>query len=200
MNKQILDPFYLITDNNSLLEQLIPLGIKLVQLRIKNASAATLQQNIISAKNLCNKYNCQLIINDHWQLALEAGCDFIHLGQEDLANCDIAAIARSGIKLGVSTHSKQELQIALSLKTKGVNLAYIALGPVYETKLKKMPWPPQGIEKLTIWKKTIGNLPLVAIGGFTPQRALLALQAGADSIAVVTDISLHSDPKGRTLE
>lgn len=196
----MLDPFYLIIDNIPLLEQLAPLGIKLVQLRIKNTNKATLRESIRCAKDICKRYHCQLIINDYWQLALEEGCDFIHLGQEDLTNCEIKTLSQSNIRLGVSTHSKAELDRALSLQNLGLNLNYVALGPIYPTKLKKMDWAPQGLTKLASWKEIVGKLPLVAIGGFTPERAALALQAGADSVAVVTDISLHSNPSARAIE
>lgn len=196
----MLDPFYLIVDNSKSLEELVPLGVKLVQLRIKNSDTGLLREEIRRAKKLCRKYNCKLIINDYWQLAIEEKCKFVHLGQEDLDSCDLSALHKNGIQLGISTHSEEELQRAMQAQNINIKLLYIALGPIYATKLKKMPWAPQGLKKIVIWKNKLKTLPLVAIGGFTPARALLALKAGAESVAVVTDISLHPQPKARTLE
>lgn len=76
----------------------------------------------------------------------------------------------------------------------------MALGPVYPTLLKKMPWAPQGLEKLRKWKAMIGALPLVAIGGLTPDRLPGVFAAGADSAAVVTDIQQAPEPEQRTRE
>lgn len=190
-----LDPFYLIVDSADWIERLIPIGVKLVQLRMKDVSEDILREHIKRSKALCEKFGCQLIINDYWQIAIEEKCDFIHLGQEDLADADLASIYKAGLKLGVSTHDSAELDKALAVKPD-----YVALGPVYETILKKMKWQPQGVEKVTRWKSVVGDLPLVAIGGLTPDRAQGVLQAGADSAAVVTDIKLNENPENRVNE
>ncbi len=190
-----LHKFYLIVDSSDWLERFLPLGLKLVQLRIKDLPAEALREEIGKAKALCAAHNCQLIINDHWQLALELGCDFIHLGQEDLASADLAQIRQAGVKLGISTHDGNELAYALSLEPD-----YVALGPVYATQLKKMPWAPQGLEKLARWRQRVGDTPLVAIGGMSVERAATAYDAGADSIAVVTDVLWHQQPEQRLQE
>ncbi|WP_455479736.1 thiamine phosphate synthase [Bartonella sp. B23] len=187
-----LDPFYLIVNNADWVERLLPLGIKLVQLRIKHENQQTIRQHIKRAKNICSKFGAQLIVNDHWEIAIDEKCNFIHLGQEDLNNADLHAIRKSGIKIGLSTHDEHELDIALS-----VNPEYIALGPIYPTILKKMKWIPQGLEKIKQWRKRIGTLPLVGIGGLTPERAVDILKAGANSAAVVTDVILHEKPEER---
>jgi thiamine-phosphate pyrophosphorylase len=166
--------------------------VKLVQLRVKEAEDANLRAQVTEARDLCRRFGAQLIVNDYWRLALELGCDFVHLGQEDLALADLAAIRRGGLKLGLSTHDEAELATALA-----AGPDYIALGPVFPTLLKKMPWAPQGLEKIGLWKSKIGGLPLVAIGGLTPERAIEALRAGAQSAAVVTDITLNADPEAR---
>ncbi len=191
----LLHPFYLIVDNSQWLERFLPLGLKLVQLRIKDVDGEALRTEISKAKTLCAAYDCQLIINDHWQLALDLGCDFIHLGQEDLITADVAQIHQAGVKLGISTHDGKELAYALSL-----NPDYIALGPVYATQLKRMPWAPQGLEKLARWRQLIGDIPLVAIGGMNVERAPGAYSAGADTIAVVTDVLWHQQPEQRLQE
>ncbi|WP_375623443.1 MULTISPECIES: thiamine phosphate synthase [unclassified Bartonella] len=187
-----LDPFYLIVDNADWIERLLPLGVKLVQLRMKHENQQIICQHIKRAKNICNKLGAQLIINDHWEIAIDEKCNFIHLGQEDLSNADLHAIRKSGIKVGLSTHDEHELDTALS-----VSPEYIALGPIYPTILKKMKWMPQGLEKIKQWRKRIGALPLVGIGGLTPERAVGVLKAGANSAAVVTDIILHKKPEER---
>ena len=136
-----------------------------------------------------------LVVNDYWELAIEEGCDFVHLGQEDLDEADVSAIRAAGIRLGISTHDVVELDRALALAPD-----YVALGPVYPTILKQMKWHSQGVEKLTRWKARIGDLPLCAIGGLTPERARLAFAAGADVAAAVTDITLNPDPDARVRE
>jgi thiamine-phosphate pyrophosphorylase len=188
-----LDPFYLIVDSVDWLRRLLPCGVRLVQLRIKEASEAETREQIGAAKALCAAAGAQLIVNDYWRLAIDLGCDFIHLGQEDLAAADLPAIRRAGIKFGLSTHDEAELETALAQKPD-----YVALGPIYPTLLKKMPWAPQGLKKIGLWRQKIGALPLVAIGGLTPERGVEALRAGADSAAVVTDITLNADPEART--
>lgn len=190
-----LDPFYLIVDSAEWIERLVPLGVKLVQLRMKDSSDTELRSAIRRAKTVCETHGCQLIINDYWRVAIEEGCDFIHLGQEDLAEADIAAIRAAGIKLGLSTHDEAELETALSAAPD-----YVALGPVWPTILKKMKWAPQGLEKLREWKTRIGSLPLVAIGGINTDRIDSVFAHGADSAAVVTDITLNADPEARTRE
>ena len=187
-----LDPFYLIVDSADWIEKLIPLGVKLVQLRMKNVPLEVLHQHIQRAKLVCKQFHCQLIINDYWEAAIEEKCDFIHLGQEDLVDANVDKIKKAGLKLGVSTHDASELNKALAVKPD-----YVALGPVYQTILKKMKWQPQGLEKVTRWKKLVGDLPLVAIGGLNPERAKAVLEAGADSAAVVTDIAMNENPEDR---
>ena len=190
-----LDPFYLIVDRASWLERLLPQGVKLVQLRAKEMNEAELRKEIATARDICARHGAQLVVNDYWQLAIEEGCDFIHLGQEDLEVADLAAIRKAGLKLGISTHDEAELEIALEARPD-----YVALGPVYPTILKKMKWEPQGLERVTKWKKRVGDLPLVGIGGLTIERAPGVLRAGADSVAVVTDVLLNADPEGRARE
>ena len=187
-----LDRFYPIFDSANWIERLVPLGIKLVQLRIKDVSLDTARSHIRSAKKVCEIHGCTLIINDHWKAAIDEGCDYIHLGQEDLDDADIAAIRTAGLSLGISTHDSSELTRALLLTPD-----YIALGPIYPTILKKMKWHEQGITKLTKWRALIDKIPLIAIGGMSIERAPGALKAGADVVALVTDITLNDNPEAR---
>lgn len=187
-----LDRFYPIFDNTDWLKRLLPLGIKLVQLRIKDKSDEETRAEIIKGKALCEQFGAQLIVNDFWQIAIDEKCDFIHLGQEDLDIADIKAIRAAGIKIGLSTHDNDELDRALSYKPE-----YLALGPVYPTILKKMKWTEQGLDKVTEWKKLVGDTALVAIGGMSVERAQGAFDAGADIVSAVTDITLNDDPEAR---
>lgn len=189
-----LDPFYPIVDSSDWVERLVPLGVKLLQMRIKTiADEADLRTEIAASRAICEKHGCQLIVNDHWKLAIDEACDFVHLGQEDLEGADLDAIRRAGIRLGVSTHDGDELETALS-----ADPDYIALGPVFPTSSKSLKWAPQGVEKVTGWKRQVGALPLVAIGGITLERAGEVLQSGADSIAVISDVTRNPDPEQRT--
>ncbi|MCO6180164.1 thiamine phosphate synthase [Ciceribacter sp. RN22] len=188
-----LDPFYLIVDSTAWIGRLVPLGVKLVQLRIKDMPEAALRDEIRRARTVCAGAGCQLIVNDYWRIAIDEGCDFVHLGQEDLADADVAAIHAAGMKLGISTHDEAELETALAAQPD-----YVALGPVYPTILKQMKWAPQGLDRLSAWRKRIGTLPLVAIGGLTVERLEGVFAHGADSAAVVTDITRNPDPEART--
>ncbi len=189
----MLDPFYLIVDSVEWIARLLPCGVRLVQLRIKDRPETTIRAEIEKAKVLCAYYGAQLIVNDYWQQAIDLGCDFIHLGQGDLDTADLPAIRRAGLRLGVSTHDDAELSRALALAPD-----YIALGPIYPTILKQMAFAPQGLPRIAEWKKKIGKIPLVAIGGITLERAHAVLEAGANSAAAVTDIARNSDPEQRT--
>lgn len=188
----ILPRFYPIFDSAAWLERALPLGVKLVQLRLKEMGSAALRAEIRKGLALARQHGAALVVNDHWQIAMDEGADWLHLGQEDLDTADLAAIRRAGLKLGLSTHDHAELDRALAL-----NPDYIALGPVYPTILKQMKWDAQGVARVTEWKKLAGDVPLCAIGGLTPERGRACLDAGADTVAAVTDITLNADPEGR---
>lgn len=190
-----LDRFYPIFDDPAWLERTLPLGVKLVQLRIKDRPEAELREAVTRALALCRAAGAVLVVNDHWRIAIDAGCDWVHLGQEDLDTADVPAIRRAGLKLGISTHDRAELDRALSLSPD-----YVALGPVYPTILKKMKWERQGLGRVAEWKQLIGDLPLVAIGGLSVERAAGVIEAGADILSVVTDITLNADPEARLRE
>ncbi len=190
----MLHGFYPVLPDLGWLERLVPLGVRTVQLRLKDTEQAEIERQITASLELCAKHDCQLIVNDYWREAIALGANYLHLGQEDLASADLGAIKSAGLKLGISTHSHEELKIALNAEPD-----YVALGPVYETKLKKMKWKPQGLDRVTEWKSLI-SCPLVAIAGITVERAPDVLAAGADSLAVVTDIVSHADPEKRVVQ
>lgn len=187
-----LDRCYPIVDSTAWIERLVPLGVKLVQLRVKELPVDEVRREVAAAKALCLRAGACLIVNDHWQAALEEGCDFVHLGQTDLDTADVPALRKANIRLGISTHSHAELDRALAFDPD-----YVALGPIYPTTLKQMPWAPQGLERIAEWKRLVGSTPLVAIGGLTLERLAGVFAAGADSAAVVTDIVRHPDPEAR---
>lgn len=190
-----MERFYLITGHVGRLELLVPQGVKLVQLRIKDMPEPEIRRQIARARDICAVHRARLVVNDFWQAALDLNCSFVHLGQEDMDTADFAALRRAGVRIGLSTHDEAELDRALSFDP-----AYVALGPVYPTLLKKMKWGPQGLDRVRRWKARAGTTPLVAIGGLTPERAPGVFAAGADSVAVVTDIQHAPDPEARTRE
>ncbi len=187
-----LDRFYPIFDHSEWLRRMLPLGVKFVQLRIKDQPDAVVRDQIALSRDLCCEHGAVLVVNDYWQDAIDLGCDWIHLGQEDLDDADLKAIRKAGLKLGVSTHDDEELKRVLAMDPD-----YVALGPVYPTILKKMKWHQQGLPRVTEWKERVGNIPLVGIGGMSVERAPGVLQAGADIVSVVTDITLNTDPEAR---
>ena len=187
-----LDPFYPILPDAAWLARLASEGARFIQLRVKDAALAAVKTEIAQALKLAAAHGCQLVVNDYWREAIGLGADFVHLGQGDLAGADLGVIKATGIKLGISTHSLDELDNALA-----AGPDYIALGPIYPTKFKVMPWKPQGLARIGEWRAKI-SCPLVAIGGITLEHAPDVFAAGASSAAVVTDIVMNDDPGQRT--
>lgn len=185
--------FYPIVDSAAWVARLAPAGARLIQLRIKDRDEAAILAEVRAALAAAAAAGAQLVVNDHWRAAIEAGADFVHLGQEDLDGADLAAIRARGIRLGVSTHDHAELDRAL-----GTDPDYVALGPIYPTTLKVMRFGPQGLERIGEWRRLVGRRPLVAIGGITLERGPLCLAAGADCVSVVSDVTGHADPEART--
>ena len=186
------DRFYPVVDSVAWVARLALLGAGTIQLRAKNLGAADALQTMKDALEVIRGTNAKLVVNDYWRAAIEAGAKHLHLGQEDLAGADVGAIRAAGLSLGISTHDDAELETALH-----VNPDYVALGPIFPTTLKSMRFAPQGIPKITEWKKRIGQLPLVAIGGIKLEQASEIFAAGADSIAVVSDVTQNPEPDAR---
>ena len=187
-----LDPFYPILPDAAWVARIAGQGAKFIQLRVKQAEPAAIKTEIARALAVASAQGCQLVVNDYWREAIDLGADFVHLGQGDLAGADLDTIRSAGIKFGISTHSLAELDNALAAEPD-----YVALGPIYQTKLKVMPWQPQGLARIGEWRARIA-CPVVAIGGITLERAPEVLAAGATSAAVVTDIVMNDDPERRT--
>jgi thiamine-phosphate pyrophosphorylase len=175
--------------------RLAGVGARMIQLRVKDQDEATVRRETREALAVCAKADAVLVVNDYWRVAIDEGASWVHLGQGDLDAADIGAIRRAGLKLGVSTHDEAELIRALALEPD-----YVALGPIYPTILKAMAFAPQGLARIGEWKRRVGAIPLVAIGGLTVERAKLCLAAGADIVSVVTDITLNADPEARAKE
>jgi thiamine-phosphate pyrophosphorylase len=184
------DRFYPIVDSVAWVARLAALGVGTVQLRAKELDAEQARAVVRAALKAAG--GARLVVNDYWQAAIDEGAKHLHLGQEDLASADVAAIRRAGLTLGLSTHDDAELDTALRHDPD-----YVALGPIYPTTLKAMRFAPQGLERITLWKKRVGKIPLVAIGGITLERAAGVGAAGADSIAVVSDVTLNKNPDAR---
>jgi thiamine-phosphate pyrophosphorylase len=190
-----LDPFYPIVDSAAWVARLTGVGARLVQLRIKDRDEAWIARETREALATCAKAGAVLVVNDFWRVAIDEGAAWVHLGQADLDHADVGAIRKAGLRLGVSTHDDAELNRALRLDPD-----YVALGPIYPTILKAMAFAPQGLQRIGEWKRRIGAIPLVAIGGLNVERAKLCRGAGADIVSVVTDITLNADPEARARE
>src|SRR6202042_1816298 len=186
------DRFYPVVDSVAWVARLALLGVGTIQLRAKNLDDAEALQTVTDALEMVRGTAAKLVVNDYWRAAIVAGAKYLHLGQEDLADADLKAIREAGLSLGVSTHDDAELETALAAKPD-----YVALGPIFFTTLKSMRFQPQGIPKITEWKKRIGTIPLVAIGGIKFEHAAEIFAAGADSIAVVSDVTQNADPEAR---
>ncbi|HEY1475493.1 MAG TPA: thiamine phosphate synthase [Pseudolabrys sp.] len=184
------DRFYPVVDSVAWVRRLAALGVGTIQLRAKDLpheEAVAMVREALAASG-----GARLVVNDHWRAAIEAGAKHLHLGQEDLAEADVAAVRRARLTLGLSTHDDAELENALRHAPD-----YIALGPVYPTTLKVMRFAPQGLARVTEWKRRVGAIPLVAIGGITLELSAAVYAAGADSIAVVSDVTRNQTPDAR---
>ncbi|MES5488085.1 thiamine phosphate synthase [Bradyrhizobium sp. INPA03-11B] len=186
------DPFYPVVDSIKWVERLTKLGVGTIQLRAKELDDSGALQIVSDALAVTKGTPTKLVVNDYWRAAIVAGAEHLHLGQEDLAEADLAEIRKAKLTLGVSTHDDTELATALAAKPD-----YVALGPIFFTTLKSMRFEPRGIPKITEWKKRIGSIPLVAIGGIKFEHAAEIFAAGADSIAVVSDVTQNADPDAR---
>jgi thiamine-phosphate pyrophosphorylase len=186
------DRFYPIVDSIAWFKRLVTLGVGTVQLRAKNLSDTDALALVRGALTITRGTATRLVVNDYWRAAIDAKAEHLHLGQEDLADADVGAIRRAGLTLGLSTHDDAELETALRHAPD-----YLALGPIFPTTLKAMRFGPQGVPRISEWKKRVGATPLVAIGGIKLEQAAQIFAAGADSIAVVSDVTQNADPDAR---
>ena len=180
---------YPVIDSLYWLKRLLPLGLEIIQLRVKNLAESELEQVIIAAVALAKEYDTRLFINDYWQLAIKHGAYGVHIGQEDLQDADLTAIQQSGIRLGISTHGCYEFLLAQQLQP-----SYLAIGAIFPTKTKDMTGQIQGLDNLRQVlalrpKNKQQKIPVVAIGGINLERASAVVATGVESIAVVTAIT-----------
>ncbi|MBV1705138.1 MAG: thiamine phosphate synthase [Hyphomicrobiales bacterium] len=186
------DPFYPIAPDAGWVARLVGAGARFVQLRAKDLDDAAARAEVAAALDACRRAGATLVVNDHWQAAIALRAPWLHLGQGDLDHVDMAAIKAAGIKLGLSTHDLRELERALAHDPD-----YVALGPIWPTTLKRMPFAPQGVEKIADWRRRVGARALVAIGGVTLERAEACFAQGADGVALVSDVTAAADPEAR---
>jgi len=186
------DPFYPVVDSVAWVARLAKLGVGTIQLRAKDLDDSRALQIVSDALEATKGTATKLVVNDYWRAAIVAGAQHLHLGQEDLVDADLNEIRKARLTLGISTHDDEELATALRAKPD-----YVALGPIFPTTLKSMRFAPQGVAKITEWKKRVGNIPLVAIGGIKFEQSAEIFAAGADSIAVVSDVTQNADPDAR---
>ena len=190
--------FYPVVPTAAWVERLLGWGVRTLQLRIKTAdhTPAEISAQVIAAVEAGNAVRgAQVFINDHWQFALAANAYGVHLGQEDLGTADIEALRNAGIRLGLSTHTTAELA-----RAKTVQPSYLAIGPIYPTTLKVMPYEPVGLERLAQWVKLAAPYPVVAIGGISLERLPGVLACGVDGIAVVSAVTLANEPRQAAIE
>ncbi|MGC1181736.1 thiamine phosphate synthase, partial [Legionella sp.] len=179
---------YPIVDSYKWVETLVQLGVKTIQLRIKERTKLV-EDEIKRSIALTKKYDVILFINDYWDLALKLGAEAVHLGQSDLDSADLKAIQHKEMLLGVSTYCYYEVARAHAICP-----SYIAIGPIYPTTSKKMTFEAQGIAMLRRWKRTL-HYPLVAIGGISLERASEVVATGVSGIALISAITQAKDPR-----
>jgi thiamine-phosphate pyrophosphorylase len=171
-------------------ERVLGFGVKTVQLRSKQPKSPALVAEIERCVAAGRRRDAQLFINDHWREAIDAGAYGVHLGQEDLREADLAAIAAAGVRLGLSTHGYYEMLTALHFRP-----SYLALGAVFPTTTKAMPTAPQGLARLVRYVKLLaGVVPMVAIGGIDGAVLPEVLATGVGSAAVVRAVTEAADP------
>jgi thiamine-phosphate pyrophosphorylase len=190
--------FYPVVPDAAWVQRLLGWGVRTIQLRIKAAdhTPAEIEREVRAAVEAGRAVpGAQVFINDHWQLALQAGAYGVHLGQEDLsmAEADLNALRKAGVRLGLSTHTPAELA-----RAHAVQPSYLAIGPVYPTLLKVMPYEPVGLERLKDWALRAAPYPVVAIGGISLARLPGVLACGVDGVAVVSAVTQAADPQQAT--
>lgn len=178
---------YPIVPSSQWVARLLALGVKTIQLRLKNLAIAEIEQEIAQAIAIAREYDARLFINDFWELAIKHGAYGVHLGQEDLSTADLNILYQSGLRFGVSTHNHVELARALALCP-----SYVAFGPIFATNSKPMAFQPQGLAKLAQFRQ-LTVIPLVAIGGIDLHNFREVMATGVDGIAMIAAITQASD-------
>lgn len=173
-------------------ERLAAGGATFIQLREKLAAPREFYESALEAMKVARRLGVQIIINDRVDIAMAVAADGVHLGQDDLPPERVRAIVGQSRIVGFSTHNLKQ-----ALEADSTSVDYIAIGPVFQTSTKEKPDPVVGLEALREIKRRILK-PLVAIGGITIDRAQEAIAAGADSLAIISDLYVTGDIAGRT--
>jgi len=187
----ILDAALLSIPETDCARQLVDAGVRLVQYRDKAASSRELFE---SAKRLSAELlprGVTFIVNDRPDVAALSGASGVHVGQEDLGVEEARAVVGTGKMVGISTHNRGQFEQAAA-----TSADYIAVGPIFSTSTKLNPDPVVGTEFIRN-VRALTEKPIVAIGGITLERATDVVGAGADSVAVVSDILRASRPGER---
>jgi hydroxymethylpyrimidine kinase/phosphomethylpyrimidine kinase/thiamine-phosphate diphosphorylase len=183
--------FYPIVDRAKWIDELAPAGVKTMQIRIKDLTGPALIKELELSVSVARRNDICLFVNDYWQEAIEIGAFGVHLGQDDLQKADLDALRHAGLRIGISTHCWSEVARALSIRP-----SYIAVGPIFPTTVKQMPFAPQGLSGFSLWRRLLSS-PLVAIGGISLESGSLIAGLGADGIAVISDICNAESPAQR---
>ena len=183
---------YPIVDRAHKLKPLYEAGVTTAQLRVKDLDGSDLESEIVKAIELSDANNARFFLNDYWQIAIKHGAYGVHLGQEDIQDADVEAIYRAGLRLGISSHTPKEIEIAL-----GFEPSYLAIGPIFEPISKKMAYENVGIENLKRWSEYV-DYPIVAIGGITQENIADVVDSGA--VSGVAMISAVLDENGNISE
>jgi len=197
----VLPRLYVILDAGMLTEpagvtaqKLMDAGVKLLQYRSKNAGARELWEESRAIAEVARRTKCTFIVNDRPDVAYLAGADGVHVGQDDLEVEQARNLIGSDRWVGVSTHNLEQFR-----KAAASSADYIAVGPIFQTSSKANPDPVVGTELLRRVRE-LTEKPIVAIGGITLERAADVLAAGADSVAVISDILKAQDLAGMARE
>ena len=186
---------YPVVDRAYKLKSLYEAGITTAQLRVKDMQGDVLENEVIEAIKISDAFKARFFLNDFWELGIKHKAYGIHLGQEDIQEADVEAIYDAGIRLGISTHTTDEIAIAMVFEP-----SYLAIGPIFETTSKKMLYNPVGIEDLKRWAMDV-DYPIVAIGGINIDNIKeVALTKSAHGIAMISDVLEDGEvSKNRTL-
>ena len=163
-------------------------GASLIQLREKQRPALQFYEQAKAAVSEARKTGVQIIINDRVDIALACGAHGVHLGQDDLPPDAARRLLGPETIIGYSTHSVDQAQRALTFP-----IDYIAIGPIYDTATKSDTSPALGLEGLRAVREVVEDLPLVAIGGISLTNAAAVIEAGADSVALISALLSADD-------
>ena len=164
-------------------------GARLVQLREKQLGAREFYTQALEAVRVGHERGARIVINDRADIALAVGADGVHLGQDDLSAEAARRLLGEGAIIGFSTHS-----VAQAIEAARMPVDYIAIGPVFATVSKERPDPVVGLEGVRRVRKALGDKMLVAIGGVNMENARSVIDAGADSVAVISALLATQDP------